>query len=124
MSDSKPKTVDEYIDAVSGVAQERLRRLRAILRKVAPDAKETLKWGMPVFEEERILFAYAAYKSHLNFIPTGPALKPFEEELKDYKTGKDSLQLPYDEPIPEKLIRKIAEYRAVQVRENDAKWIH
>jgi uncharacterized protein YdhG (YjbR/CyaY superfamily) len=124
MSDSKPKTVDEYIDAVSGVAQERLRRLRAILRKVAPDAKETLKWGMPVFEEERILFAYAAYKSHLNFIPTGPALKPFEEELKDYKTGKDSLQLPYDEPIPEELIRKIAEYRAVQVRENDAKWIH
>lgn len=124
MPKKKPTTVDEYIDAAPQEAQEKLRKLRAILKEVAPDATETLKWGSPVFEEKRILFAYAAYKSHLNFVPTGPALKPFKGELAEYKTGKDTIQFPYNKPLPEALIRKIALYRAVDVRENDARWMY
>lgn len=72
---------------------------------------ETLKWGKPVLEEKRILFSYAAYESHLNFMPTGPAIEPFKKELKEFKTGKDTIQFPYDRPLPEALIRKIAAYR-------------
>jgi uncharacterized protein YdhG (YjbR/CyaY superfamily) len=124
MSKIKPKTVDEYIDAAPKEAQEKLRELRAILKEVAPDAEEKLKWGSPVFEEKRILFAYTAYKSHLNFMPTGPAMEPFKEELTEYKTGKDTIQFPYDKPLPEELIRKIALYRAIDVRENDALWMY
>ncbi len=124
MAKAKPTNVDEYIEAASSDAQPRLRELRAILKDVAPDATETLKWGMPVFEEGRILFAYAAYKSHLNFIPTRPAMQPFGEELAGYDVGKDSIKLPYDQPPPEALIRKIAEYRARDVRENDARWMY
>lgn len=124
MPKKKPTTVDEYIDAAPQEAQEKLRKLRAILKEVAPDAAETLKWGSPVFEEKRILFAYAAYKSHLNFVPTGPALEPFTEELAEYKTGKDTIQFPYNKPLPEALIRKIALYRAIDVRENDARWMY
>ncbi len=120
----KPTTVDEYIDAAPKEAQEKLRELRAILKKAVPDAVEKLKWGAPVFEDDRILFAYKAFKSHLNFIPTGPALEPFREELSEYKTGKDSFQLPFDKPLPVELIRKIAEYRGKDVRENDARWMY
>lgn len=124
MPKKKPTTVDEYIDAASQEAQVKLRELRAILKEVTPDATETLKWGSPVFEEKRILFAFTAYKSHLNFMPTGPALEPFKEELAEYKTGKDTIQFPYDTPLPEELIRKIALYRAIDVRENDARWMY
>lgn len=124
MPKSKPTTVDEYINAAPQKAQEKLRELRAILKEVAPDATETMKWGSPVFEEKRILFAFTAYKSHLNFMPTGPALEPFKEELAEYKTGKDTIQFPYDTPLPEELIRKIALYRAIDVRENDARWMY
>jgi uncharacterized protein YdhG (YjbR/CyaY superfamily) len=124
MSKIKPKTVDEYIDAAPKEAQEKLRELRAILKETVPDAEEKLKWGSPVFEEKRILFAYTAYKSHLNFMPTGPAMKPFKEELAEYKTGKDTIQFPYNKPLPEELIRKIALYRAIDVRENDALWMY
>ncbi|GJQ20750.1 MAG: hypothetical protein HBSIN02_11050 [Bacteroidia bacterium] len=53
-----------------------------------------------MFEGGRILFSYAAFRSHLNFFPTGPALKPFRKELAKYKTGKDSVQFPYDRPLP------------------------
>ncbi len=123
MPDSKPTTVNEYINAAPPPAQEKLKELRSILKKIAPNAKEILKWGSPVFEENRILLAYAAFKTHINFVPTHTSLNPFKEELKGYKIGKDSLQLPFDKPLPKTLIIKIATHRAKDVRENDALWM-
>lgn len=120
----KPTSVDEYIEAAPAGAQERLREIRAVLKEVAPSAKESLKWGAPVLEEGRILFSYAAYKSHLNFMPTGPAMEPFKGELAQFKSGKDTIQIPYDQPLPKELIRKIAAFRVQQVRENDARWMY
>ena len=124
MPASKPTTVTEYIEAAPQEAQAKLREIRAVLKKVAPNAMETLKWGSPVFEEGRILFSYSAHKSHLNFSPTGPAMEPFKEELAKYNTGKDTIQFPYDKPLPKGLIQKIARFRLKQVRENDARWMY
>ena len=124
MSKTRPTTVSEYINAAPKEAQTKLREIRAILKKVAPKAKEGLKWGNPVFEEGRILFSYSAYKSHLNFSPTGPAMQPFKEELTKFKTGKDTIQFAYDKPLPRALIRKIAAFRAKQVKEDDARWMY
>jgi uncharacterized protein YdhG (YjbR/CyaY superfamily) len=123
MAKNRPKTVSEYIAAAPKEARVRLHELRAILKQVAPKATETLKWGSPVFVEERILFAYTAYKSHLNFMPTQSALRPFKDDLAAYKTGKDTIQFPYDKPLPKALIRKIAAFRATDVRENGALWM-
>ena len=123
MPKAKPTTVTEYINAAPTEAKEKLREIRAILKKVAPNATETLKWGSPVFEEKRILFAYSAFKSHLNFMPTHSALMPFKEELAEYITGKDTIQFPYNKPLPKILIRKIADFRAREVREKDARWM-
>lgn len=124
MPGSRPTTVTEYIEAAPEPAQGKLREIRAVLKKVAPHATETLKWGSPVFEEGRILFSYSAHTSHLNFSPTGPAMEPFKKELAAFKTGKDTIKFPYDQPLPKALIRKIAAYRAKQVRENDARWMY
>jgi len=120
----KPSTIIEYINSAPKEAHEKLNEIRAILKKVAPNATETLKWGTPVFEEKRILFSYSAFKSHLNFMPTHSALEQFKEELAGYKMGKDNLQFPYDKPLPKQLILKIAAYRVKDVRENDALWMY
>jgi len=120
----KPSTVIEYIDSALTEAREKLNEIRAILKKAAPNATETIKWGTPVFEEKRILFSFSAFKSHLNFMPTHPALEQFKDELADYKTGKDTIQFPYDKPLPAQLIRKIAEFRVRDVKENDALWMY
>jgi uncharacterized protein YdhG (YjbR/CyaY superfamily) len=77
-----------------------------------------------VFEEKRILFAFTAFKSHLNFMPTHPAMKPFKKELAGYITGKDTIRFPHDKPLPKALIRKIAAFRVKQVREEDARWMY
>lgn len=124
MAKAKPATVREYIEAAPKEARKQLREIRSLLKRVAPGATETLKWGSPVLEEKRILFSYSAYRSHLNFMPTGPAIEPFRKELAEYKTGKDTIQFPYDRPLPKALIRRIASYRAKQVREKDARWMY
>jgi uncharacterized protein YdhG (YjbR/CyaY superfamily) len=106
MSRTKPTTIAEYINSAPKEAQKNLREMYAILKKVASGATEGIKWGSPVFEEKRILFAFAAFKSHLNFMPTPSAMKPFKKELAKYKTGKGSIQFPYDKRLPKALIGK------------------
>lgn len=123
MSATKATTIDEYIDAAPKDGQKMLHELRALLKEVAPEAKEAIKWGSPVFEEKRILFAFSAFKSHVNFMPTRTTLEHFKKELEGYTTGKDTIQLPYDQPLPKALIRQVAEFRARDVRENDARWM-
>src|SRR5688572_9004928 len=123
MAKVKATTITEYIKAAPKEAQKHLREMRAILKKVAPKATEAIKWGSPVFEENRILFAYTAHKTHLNFMPTRSTLNEFTKELADYKTGKDTIQFPYDKPLPKALIRKVAAFRAQEVREKDARWM-
>jgi uncharacterized protein YdhG (YjbR/CyaY superfamily) len=123
MSKTKATTIAEYMNSAPKEAQKNLRELRAILKKAAPRAKEGLKWGSPVFEEERILFAFAAFKSHLNFMPTPSAMRPFKKELAKYKTGKGSIQFPYDKRLPKALIRKIAAFRVRELREKDVRWM-
>ncbi|WP_134090271.1 iron chaperone [Olivibacter sp. XZL3] len=119
---AKPSNIDEYINAAPENAQQQLKEIRKILKEVAPNASEELKWGHPTFVENRILFSYAAFKNHLNFVPTAPAMQPFLKELANYKTNKDSIQFRYDEPLAIDLIKKIAEYRLSDLKENDAKW--
>lgn len=124
MPRARATTVDEYIEGAPAEAREHLRALRAILNEAAPQATEGIKWGHAVLEEKRILFSMAAHKAHINFMPTGQSLDPFREELAELKTGKDTIQLPYDKPLPTALLRKIAAHRVKDVRENDARWMY
>ena len=119
----KATTIDEYIHNAPSEAQKNLYELYFILRKAAPQSTEGIKWGSPVFEETRILFAFAAFKTHLNLMPTASSMKPFKDELAKYKTGKSSIQFPHDKPLPKGLILKIARFRVKELREKDVKWM-
>jgi uncharacterized protein YdhG (YjbR/CyaY superfamily) len=124
MASKRPTTIAAYIQAAPREGQPHLRRLYAILKSVAPKAEETIKWGNPFFVEPRFLFAFSAHKAHLNFTPMAAGLEPFRKELKKHKTTKGMLQIPYDKPVPEDLVRRIAErrYRDVRERKDGAFW--
>lgn len=124
MAKTKPGTIEEYILAAPAEGQPHLRRLHALLKSVAPKAEETIKWGTPFFVEPRFLFAFSAHKAHLDFTPTEAGLDPFREELKKHKTTKNLLQIPYNQPLPEDLIRKLAKHRLKMVSEckDDSFW--
>jgi uncharacterized protein YdhG (YjbR/CyaY superfamily) len=122
MAPKRPTTIAAYIDAAPPMAQPHLRRLHAILKSVAPDAEETIKWGTPFFVEPRFLFAFSAHKSHCNFAPTAAALAAFRKELAGHRTTTNYLQIPYDEEVPEELIRRIAEYRLRNLGDGEGFW--
>lgn len=119
MATKRPTTIAEYIDAAPSAGQTHLRTLYALLQRVAPEATEEIKWGTPFFVEPRFLFAFSAHKAHLNFSPDAAGLEPFAKELENYKTTKGSLQVAYNETLPEKLIHEIAEERLRVVSERD-----
>ena len=121
MKAEKPTTIGEYIDAAPVAEQPHLRRLHALLRSVAPDAGEKMKWNTPFYVEPRFLFAFSAHKSHLNFTPNTDGLAAFSKELESHKTTQGSLQVRYQDDLPEDLIRKIAEYRVWAVRKRHGK---
>ncbi len=122
MASKRPTTIAEYIRAAPREGQPHLRRLYAILKSVAPEAEETIKWGTPFFVEPRFLFAFSAHKAHCNFAPTPAALQAFRKELKKHKTTKNYLQIPYNEPLPEALVRKTAKYRLRNMGDSDSFW--
>ena len=124
MASKRPTTITEYIRTAPREGQPHLRRLYAILKSVAPEAEEGIKWGTPFFVEPRFLFAFSAHKAHCNFAPTPATLEAFRMQLEKHKTTKGMLQISYNKPLPEDLIRKIAEYRlrVVSEREDDAFW--
>lgn len=119
MTARRPGNVDQYIESAPSKAQPHLRKLRELLQRVAPNAQETIKWGNPFFVEPRFLFAYSAHKSHVSFAPSAEALDAFRDELGQYNTTKHFLKIPYDKPLPETLIRKIAKRRLTTVKERD-----
>ena len=124
MPGKRPTTIEEYIRAAPREGQPHLRRVHAILKSVAPHAAGIIKWGTPFFVEPRFLFGFSATKAHLNFAPTPDALEKFRGEVSKYRTTKNYLQIPYNQLLPENLIRRIAQYRAKVVadREDNGFW--
>ena len=124
MAGKRPSTIEEYIRAAPASGQPHLRRIHGILAAVAPKAEQVIKWGHPFFVEPRFVFAFNANKAHLNFAPSVATLEAFGKELVAYRTTKNYLQIGYDEPFPEDLVRRIARHqvKAVAARKDDAFW--
>lgn len=113
------KNIDSYIAGFPKEVQAILEQVRATIKKAAPEAEETISYGMPAFKlNGKPLVYYAGYKNHIGFYATPTGHAQFEKELSGYKQGKGSVQLPLDEPIPLDLIAEIVKFR---VQENLAK---
>jgi uncharacterized protein YdhG (YjbR/CyaY superfamily) len=119
---ARPKSITEYIKAAPKEAQKKLREMRACIRTSAPGAKESLKWGMPVYSLRRILVTFAAHKRHIGFYPTPSAVRAFANDLSKFVTARGSIQFPLEKPLPLPLIRKITALRVRESIEKDRKW--
>ncbi len=104
-------------------ARAKMAEMRDVIKKSAPRATESIKWGMPSFSYHRILVIYGAFKSHVGLYPTPSATKEFAKEFSKYKTGKGSIQFPLDKPLPVALIKKIVKFRVKESLEEDKKWM-
>lgn len=121
----KPKTVNEYIESFPKDQKAKLDEIRAIIRAILPDTTEALKWGAPAIlhKDGMILIVFSGHKQHINLVGTPSTRIAMESELSDYETGKGSIKLAYDKPVPTKLIEEFVLYRAKEYRENGVKWM-
>jgi len=112
-------SIDEYIATYPEKVQTRLEKIRATIRRAAPQAREKISYQIPTFALCGNLVHFAAYEHHIGFYPGASAVKHFKSELTPYASAKGSVQLPLDRPVPLGLIAKIVRFR---VRENLAKY--
>ena len=103
-----PETIDEYILAQPEEAQPYLRQVNDAIKKSIPEAKEKISWSMPTYWNDHNLIQFAAFKKHIGLYPGPEAVAAFAEQLRDHKTSKGTIQLPYSKPLPLELIAEIA----------------
>ncbi len=109
------KSIDIYINSQPKTQQGLLNKIRALIKKLAPKAEETISYGMPTYKlNGKNLLHFAGYKKHIGFYPTPSAVEKFSKELSKYKTSKGAIQFPLDAKLPEVLINKIIKFRVVE----------
>jgi uncharacterized protein YdhG (YjbR/CyaY superfamily) len=111
-ANQKPaETMDEYIAGFPKNIQTILKKIRATIRKAAPNAEEAIKYQIPTFVQNGNLVHFAAYEHHIGFYPTSKAIVKFKKELSPYEQSKGTIRFPLDKPIPLDLIGRIAKSR-------------
>lgn len=114
-------SVDDYIDAQPDHVRSVLNRVRSIIRKALPKAEEVISYQIPAYklDGERVIF-FAGWKQHYSLYPAGDRLvAAFKDELAPYKISKGTIRFPLSEPIPAKLIERIAKFRAKEIAERE-----
>jgi uncharacterized protein YdhG (YjbR/CyaY superfamily) len=106
--------VDVYISAQSETAQAVLQRVRSTLRKALPGAEEVISYKIPAYKlHGGIVLYFAGWKQHYSLYPAGERLvAAFKDQLASYKVSKGTIRFPLSEPVPVKLIERIAKLRA------------
>lgn len=111
MEKNKAADIDEYISRFPPEIKKMLQAVRATIKKAAPRATEAIKYGMPTFVYNGNLVYFAAFKQHIGFFPAPTGDPAFVKDLAAYKTGKGSVQFPFDKPMPLRLITRIVKAR-------------
>lgn len=97
----------------------RLRDLQATIRKAAPEAEETISYGIPTYKLwGKNLVHFGGFKNHIGFYPTPSGITSFEEKLAPFKRSKGSVIFPHDKPLPLSLVTQIVKHR---IKEEQAK---
>lgn len=107
------KNVDEYIATARKDAQPKLREVRAAIRNVAPNAVESISYGMAFYSYKgksgikgRLCY-FGLHTGHIGLYLLPPVIEEHLGELAGYETTKSALHLPLDRPIPVSLIKKL-----------------
>jgi uncharacterized protein YdhG (YjbR/CyaY superfamily) len=108
------KTVDEYIASQPEAVQGILSRVRSTIRKALPGSQEVISYRMPTYTlyGARLLY-FAVWKQHYSIYAAT------EDELAPYEVDKGTIRFPLCEPVPVKLIGRIAIFRAREVFERE-----
>lgn len=106
--------VTHYIEGFPAEIQTLLEAVRKTISETAPEATESIGYGIPTYKLNGNLVHFAAFKQHIGFYPGASGILQFEAQLKAYKTSKGAVQFPFNQPIPHALIAEITRFRIAE----------
>jgi uncharacterized protein YdhG (YjbR/CyaY superfamily) len=106
------ETVASYLAKFPEASQKRIQQIRALILEKAPEAQESISYGMPAYKTNgKPLIYFAAFKNHIGLYATPSGHSHFAEAFSSYKQGKGSVQFPNKQPLPLDLIAEIIAFR-------------
>ena len=110
--------VDTYLDALPEEQRALLQALRQQIAALAPEATETISYGMPAAKlGDRFLLAYAGWKRHCSIYPVhDDLLAGHEEAVRGYARTKGSLHFSARQPLPDDLVEDLVRARIATIR--------
>jgi uncharacterized protein YdhG (YjbR/CyaY superfamily) len=117
------KSVDEYIASQPEPIQGLLTRVRSTIRKALPEAEESVSYKIPTYKQHgRPVLYFAAWKRHYSVYPASADLvAALKDDLAPYEVEKGTIRFPLTQPVPVRLIARIANFRLKEVVEG-SKW--
>ena len=106
----KPKTIDEYLAALSDDKRAALEGLRRIIRAAVPRAEECISYQLPAFRlDGKCIVWFGAAANHCAIYGVAETRKG---ELEDYDTsGKGTIRFQPDNPLPATVVRRLVKAR-------------
>ncbi len=104
------KDVDTYIARAPKEVQSKLEEVRAAIREVAPNAVESISYGMPGYDRGQIAW-FGLVKTHIGLYLRPPIIAEHKKDLAGYTTTKSAVHFPLDKKIPIPLIKKLVKAR-------------
>ena len=112
---AKPKTIDEYLAALSEDKRAALEKLRKTIKAAAPKAEECISYQLAAFRQNGMLVAFGASANHCAFyLMSSSTVEAHKDELKDYDTSKGTIRFQADKPLPVALVRKLVKARIAE----------
>jgi uncharacterized protein YdhG (YjbR/CyaY superfamily) len=100
--------IDDYLAEIPAAQRAELERVRAVVKRIVPDAEEVISYRMPAFKyRRRYLVGMAAFKDHLSVFPGAEPIAVLQDELAGFQLAKGTIQFTLDHPLPESLIEEI-----------------
>ena len=100
--------VDAYLEDLAEDRREALEKLRSLVFEVAPDAAESIKYGMPYYEVGGALCAFASQKRYISlYIFDTEIVRRYREALQGLDVGKSCIRFRRIEQLPLEVIRSM-----------------
>jgi uncharacterized protein YdhG (YjbR/CyaY superfamily) len=110
----KAETVEAYLSRLPLKQRAALEKLRTQIHAAAPGVEEYIGYGMPMFKLHGRLCAFSAFTNHLSFFTMSSRTLSNYPDLKDFISGKGTLQFTPEKPIPAATVKKLVKQRVAQ----------
>ena len=119
-------SVDDFFAQLNDLQRPHLEALRTLSLDADPQAREELKWNLPVYVrgEKTNLWMLQNFKSHcsLRFPPPFFASQKAAVATAGYQAGEGFIKLPYDSGLPTELLKALMQARVEEYEATGAGW--